>query len=161
MSKQNTPPGNDGDKGTPSGRQSQRTLAAAAAAAAAAVAEEAIHMIEQIIRETVPNVAVNLTAITREVTKMMGNPRVEWQDAADVCKMFNERTAKEIFKTFTDPELTGDQVAAIQTKMARRFKGGRGKKKRRTGKKTKGKMHNNSRTIKKKREKKKLMNKIK
>jgi hypothetical protein len=64
--------------------------------------------------------------------------------------MFNERTTKESFKTFTDPELTGDQVAAIQTKMAQQFKGGRGKKKRRTGKKTKGKMHNNSRTIKKK-----------
>ena len=68
-------------------------------------------------------------------------------DAADLCRLVFERTDEEIIKTFITPNLTDHEVREIKQDSAK-LGGGR-RKKRRSGKKTKGKMRKNSRTIKK------------
>jgi hypothetical protein len=69
-------------------------------------------------------------------------------DAADLSRLVIERTDREIIKTFRNPNLTDRQVTEIIDDSAK-LGGGR-RKKRRTGKKAKGKTRKNSRTIKKK-----------
>ncbi len=68
-------------------------------------------------------------------------------DAALLCRLVLERTNKDIIKTFRTPNLTVEQIDTISNDSAK-LGGGR-RKKRRSGKKTKGKMRKNSRTIKK------------
>ena len=74
-------------------------------------------------------------------------------DAVDLSRLVIERTNREIIKTFRNPNLTDREVTEIIDECAK-LGGGR-RKKRRTGKKAKGKKakgktRKNSRTIKKK-----------
>lgn len=94
----------------------------------------------------------NAIVETFKNTMTLGGEGLE-VDAADLSRLVIERTNREIIKTFRNPNLTDRQVTEIFNESAK-LSGGR-RKKRRTGKKAKGKKakgktRKNSRTIKKK-----------
>jgi hypothetical protein len=105
-----------------------------------------------IIQDIVPGV-VNERTIWDNIVETFKNTRTTIAemglsvDAADLCRFVLERTDEEIIKTFITPNLTDHEVKEIKQDSAK-LGGGR-RKKRRSGKKTKGKMRKNSRTIKK------------
>jgi hypothetical protein len=99
------------------------------------------------IRKDIKPGVVNRQAIWRAIFETFETTKGIEVDAASLCRAVLERTDKETIKKFIEPNLTDHEVTEIQQDSAK-LGGGR-RKKRRSGKKTKGKMRKNSRTIKK------------